>query len=234
MPIFRACKNAKNALQHPIIFGVLASPWTTLKTEKRKFACSWEMKSVPGHLKRTPRESMSLVSHWKPLTGAIKRGCENRPCAEGSFWVSRSPSEQMSKQGSHSSKDYWDALSRGRVWRCYQGMAGVSESLLLKTQFLQDLMPLKKLTGVINWERERERERERESLWSVPSTRTHTHADLSFFYIFLLLLFSRRRQPQRPEPARVRYMCTCARFAIFTVSALSPLTIYHAWWAVLD
>ena len=53
VPIFSACKNAKNALQHPIIFGVLASPWTTLKTEKRKFACSWEMKSVPGHLKMT-------------------------------------------------------------------------------------------------------------------------------------------------------------------------------------
>ena len=51
MPIFRACKNAKIALQHPIIFGVLASPWTTLKTEKRKFAYSWEMKSVSGHLK---------------------------------------------------------------------------------------------------------------------------------------------------------------------------------------
>ena len=51
VPIFRACKNAKIALQHPIIFGVLASPWTTLKTEKRKFAFSWEMKSVSGHLK---------------------------------------------------------------------------------------------------------------------------------------------------------------------------------------
>ena len=52
VPIFKACKNAcaKIALQHPIIFGVLASPWTTLMTEKRKFACSWEMKSVPGHL----------------------------------------------------------------------------------------------------------------------------------------------------------------------------------------
>ena len=52
MPIFRACKNAKFALQHPIIFGVLASPWTTLKTEKRKFAFSWEMKSVSGHLNK--------------------------------------------------------------------------------------------------------------------------------------------------------------------------------------
>ena len=51
VPIFRACKNAKFALQHPIVFGVLASPWTTLKTEKRKFACSWEIKSVSG---RTP------------------------------------------------------------------------------------------------------------------------------------------------------------------------------------
>ena len=50
VPIFRACKNAKIALQHPIIFGVLASPWTTLKTKKRKFACSWEIKSVSGHL----------------------------------------------------------------------------------------------------------------------------------------------------------------------------------------
>ena len=46
----RACKNAKFTLQHPIIFGVFASPWTTLKTEKRKFAFSWEMESVPGHL----------------------------------------------------------------------------------------------------------------------------------------------------------------------------------------
>ena len=36
MPNVRACKNAKIALQHPIIFGVLASPWPTLKTEKRK------------------------------------------------------------------------------------------------------------------------------------------------------------------------------------------------------
>ena len=35
----------------PLFFGVLASPWTTLKTEKTKFACSWEMKSVAGHLK---------------------------------------------------------------------------------------------------------------------------------------------------------------------------------------
>ena len=52
VPIFRACKNAKFALQHAIIFGVLASPWTTLKTEKRKFACSWEMKSVSGHQKQ--------------------------------------------------------------------------------------------------------------------------------------------------------------------------------------
>ena len=51
VPIFRACKNAKIALQHPIIFGVFASPWTTLKTEKRNFAFSWEMKSVSGHLK---------------------------------------------------------------------------------------------------------------------------------------------------------------------------------------
>ena len=51
VPNFRACKNAKFALQHPIIFGVLVSPWTTLKTEKRKLACSWEMKSVSGHLK---------------------------------------------------------------------------------------------------------------------------------------------------------------------------------------
>ena len=51
MPIFRACKNAKFPLQHPIIFGVFASPWTTLKTEKRKFASSWETKSVSGHLK---------------------------------------------------------------------------------------------------------------------------------------------------------------------------------------
>ena len=49
MPIFRASKNAKIALQHLIIFGVWASPWTTLKTEKRKFAFSWEMKSVSGH-----------------------------------------------------------------------------------------------------------------------------------------------------------------------------------------
>ena len=42
-------KMQKFALQHPIIFGVFASPWTTLKTEKRKFAFSWEMKSVSGH-----------------------------------------------------------------------------------------------------------------------------------------------------------------------------------------
>ena len=46
-----ACKNAKIAVQHPIIFGVLASPWTALKTEKIKNAFSWEMKSVSGHLK---------------------------------------------------------------------------------------------------------------------------------------------------------------------------------------
>ena len=46
VPIFRACKNAKFALQHPIIFGVFASLWATLKTEKRKFAFSWEVKSV--------------------------------------------------------------------------------------------------------------------------------------------------------------------------------------------
>ena len=51
MPIFRACKHAKFALQHPIILDVFASPWTTLKTEKRKFVFSWEMKSVSGHLK---------------------------------------------------------------------------------------------------------------------------------------------------------------------------------------
>ena len=51
MRIFRACKNAKFALQHLIIFSDFASPWTTLKTEKRKFAFSWEMKSVSGHLK---------------------------------------------------------------------------------------------------------------------------------------------------------------------------------------
>ena len=44
VPIFRAGKNAEFALQHPIIFGVLASPWTILTTEKRKFAFSWEMK----------------------------------------------------------------------------------------------------------------------------------------------------------------------------------------------
>ena len=56
-----ACKNAKFALQHPIIFGVLASPWTTLKTEKRKLACSWGMKSVSGHLKWP--ECMYLVGH---------------------------------------------------------------------------------------------------------------------------------------------------------------------------
>ena len=37
----------------PLSFGVLASPWTTLETEKRKNAFSWEMKSVSGHLKST-------------------------------------------------------------------------------------------------------------------------------------------------------------------------------------
>ena len=57
MPIFRACKKAKFALQHPIIFDVLASPWTTLKTEKRKLAFSWEMKSVSGHLYGPPNQS---------------------------------------------------------------------------------------------------------------------------------------------------------------------------------
>ena len=61
MPIFRACKNAKIALQHPIIFGVLASPCTTLKTEKRKFACSWEMKSVSGHLKNGKAKKSSKM-----------------------------------------------------------------------------------------------------------------------------------------------------------------------------
>ena len=51
VPIFKTGKNAKFALQHPIIFGVLVSPWIILKAEKRKFAFSWEMKSVSGHLK---------------------------------------------------------------------------------------------------------------------------------------------------------------------------------------
>ena len=51
VPIFRSCKNAKFALQHPIIFGVLASP--SLKAEKRKFAFSWEIKSVSGHLNKS-------------------------------------------------------------------------------------------------------------------------------------------------------------------------------------
>ena len=67
MPIFRACKNAKFALQHPIIFGVLASPWTTLKTEKRKFAFSWEMKSVSGHLKSTLLSSVQVRFRYKGL-----------------------------------------------------------------------------------------------------------------------------------------------------------------------
>ena len=59
-------KNAKITLQHPIIFSVLASPWTTPKTEKRKFACSWEMKSVPGHLNIAEKRvvSASLCSSW--------------------------------------------------------------------------------------------------------------------------------------------------------------------------
>ena len=34
-----------------ISFRVLASTWTILKTGKIEFAISWEMKSVPGHLK---------------------------------------------------------------------------------------------------------------------------------------------------------------------------------------
>ena len=59
MPIFRACKNAKIALQHPIIFGVLASPWTTLKTEKRKFACSWGKWKVS--LDTLPRRSTDEI-----------------------------------------------------------------------------------------------------------------------------------------------------------------------------
>ena len=64
----RACKNAKFALQNPIIFGVLASPWTTLKTEKRKFAFSWEMKSVSGHLNQ--RRDQGFATSW-----AIKSRC---------------------------------------------------------------------------------------------------------------------------------------------------------------
>ena len=44
MLIFKAGKNAKFAVQHPIIFDVLVSPWTILKASKRKFAFSWEMK----------------------------------------------------------------------------------------------------------------------------------------------------------------------------------------------
>ena len=45
VPIFRAGKNAKFALQHPIIFGVLASPWTILKTEKEnlRFHGKWKV-----------------------------------------------------------------------------------------------------------------------------------------------------------------------------------------------
>ena len=80
MPIFRACKNAKFALQHPIIFGVFASPWTTLKTEKRKFALSWEMKSVSGHLKHrfihafTPLWSLQ----WAWLFSVCNRGWERK------------------------------------------------------------------------------------------------------------------------------------------------------------
>ena len=58
-----ACKNAKFALQHPIIFGVLASAWTTLKTEKRKITFSWELKSVSGHLKRTGSQACS-INNW--------------------------------------------------------------------------------------------------------------------------------------------------------------------------
>ena len=69
-PNFRACKNAKFALQHPIIFGVLASPWTTLKTEKRKNAGNekrlWKINcnsggllSSPGHISQNDR-----VAQW--------------------------------------------------------------------------------------------------------------------------------------------------------------------------
>ena len=56
-------------LQHPIIFGVFASPWTTLKTEKRKFGFSWEMKSVSGHLnlkELQPKMKIAVKGHaWR-------------------------------------------------------------------------------------------------------------------------------------------------------------------------
>ena len=52
------------SLQHPNIFSVLASPWTTLKTEKRKFAFSWEMKRVSEHLKCARGNLSSFVINY--------------------------------------------------------------------------------------------------------------------------------------------------------------------------
>ena len=51
VPNFRACKNAKFALQHPIIFWCFGLTLNHPKDWKRKNAFSWEMKSVSGHLK---------------------------------------------------------------------------------------------------------------------------------------------------------------------------------------
>ena len=65
---------------------------------------------------------------WFHVGGHCKCHQEDRPCAEGIFWVSCcAPKSKQDSQRSHDS-DHWDALCRGCAWRCYQGMAGVSES----------------------------------------------------------------------------------------------------------
>ena len=89
VPIFRACKNAKFALQHPIIFGVFASPWTTLTTEKRKFAFSWEMKSVSGHLLscKTFMQLWRWSLDWSLVVSCVRCSVKNSAAAGHDGWT---------------------------------------------------------------------------------------------------------------------------------------------------
>ena len=80
-------------------FGVLASPWTILTTEKRKFAFSWEMKSVSGHLKKGRRnrqnncyccrlslqhpELLARMHGWSTCARLRRSMTPGRPCLSG-------------------------------------------------------------------------------------------------------------------------------------------------------
>ena len=87
MPNFRACKNAKFALQHPIIFGFLASPWTTLREHliSSQFFSKRNAFQI-GFTPSLPPLSERLIAHFLTIIDVVlpqdivypRRNCSER------------------------------------------------------------------------------------------------------------------------------------------------------------